>query len=144
MLALGPILEVVKSATSFLKYDQAPPTASVVEKTALEDTNHFSSKKFFIIFSAMIMLAVLYFSSVGILVLLPRTPELIVAFTTIFSKVIEIFSIIIATYLGTQAVVDLRYNSNSNASIEGRIDVIEEKLTNNAKEEDYILEEERK
>jgi len=144
MLPLGPILEVVKSATSFLKYDQAPPNASIVEKTALEDTNHFASKKFFIIFTAMIMLAVLYFSSIGILVLLPRTPELIVAFTTIFSKVIEIFSIIIATYLGTQAVVDLRYNSNSNASIEGRVDVIEEKLTNNAKEEDYILEEERK
>ena len=144
MLPLGPILEVVKSATSFLKYDQAPPTASAVEKVALEDTNHFASKKFFIIFTAIIMLAVLYFSSVGILVLLPRSPELIAAFTTIFSKVIEIFSIIIATYLGTQAVVDLRYNSNSNASIEGRIDVIEEKLTNNAKEEDYILEEERR
>ena len=143
MLPLGPILEVVKSATSFLKYDQAPPNASVVEKAALEDTNHFSSKKFFIIFTAMIMLAVLYFSSVGILVLLPRTPELIVAFTTIFSKVIEIFSIIIATYLGTQAVVDLRYNSSSSASIEGRVENIEEQLTNNAKEDDYIINEER-
>lgn len=143
MLPLGPILEVVKSATSFLKYDHAPSNASPVEKAALEDTNHFSSKKFFIIFTAMIMLAVLYFSSVGILVLLPRTPELIVAFTTIFSKVIEIFSIIIATYLGTQAVVDLRYNSSSSASIEGRVENIEEQLTNNAKEDDYIINEER-
>ena len=143
MLPLGPILEVVKSATSFLKYDQAPPTASAVEKVALEDTNHFASKKFFIIFTAMLMLGFLYFSSVGILVLLPRTPELISAYTTIFSKVIEIFSIIIATYLGTQAVVDLRYNSSSNASIEGRLENISEQLTSNAKEEDYILEGER-
>jgi hypothetical protein len=144
MIALAPILEVVKSATSFLKYEQAPPSASTVEKIATEDVNHFASKKFFIIFTAMLMLGFLYLSSVGILVLLPRTPELIVAYTTIFSKVIEIFSIIIATYLGTQAVVDLRYNSSSNASIEGRIENISEQLTNNAKEEGYILEEERR
>ena len=64
-------------------------------------------------------------------------------FVTIFSKSIEILSIIIATYVGAQAVVDLKYGSLSNASIEGSTHV--EKVENitvintNIKEDDYEL-----
>ena len=108
----------------------------------MEETNHLSSKKFFIIFTSVLMLAVLYYSSVVILLSI-KMPEHVAAFVTIFSKTIEIFAIIIASYLGVQAAVDLKYNSSSDATIEGNIEVIKEEivenLTQNVKEDDYKI-----
>jgi uncharacterized membrane protein SpoIIM required for sporulation len=108
----------------------------------MEDTNHLSSKKFFIIFTSVLMLGVLYYSSVAILLAI-KMPEHIAAFVTLFTKSIEIFAIIIASYLGVEAVVDLKYNSNSNAEVLGEIIVEkrEEILTHNTKEEDYDISE---
>jgi hypothetical protein len=106
----------------------------------MEDTNHLSSKKFFIIFTSVLMLAALYYSSVAILLAI-KMPEHVSAFVTLFTKTIEIFAIIIASYLGVQAVVDLKYNSSSNASIQGEV-IVEKKeviLTHNTKEEDYDI-----
>jgi len=141
---LQGIVNIAKSATAFLQNGVAPPNAAPAYKEALEDENHFASKKFFIIFTATLILAIMYFSSVAILFFIPEMPEKIVAYTTMFTKSIEILSIIIATYLGTQAAVDLRYNSSSNAGIQGEIkevDINEKILTNNAKEEDYNISE---
>ena len=135
---ITPVLEIIKSATSFLRDG---PNASPVAKQLTEDENHFSSKKFFIIFSAIIMLAFVFYTSVGILWILPRTPEIVAAFVTIFAKVMEIFGLIISVYIGAQGLVDLRYNSSSNAGIQGEVDIREENLTNNAKEEDYNISE---
>ena len=135
---ITPVLEIIKSAASFLRDG---PNASNAAKQLAEDENHFASKKFFIIFSAIIMLAFVFYTSVGLLWILPRTPEIVTAFVTIFAKVMEIFGLIISVYVGAQGLVDLRYNSSSNAGIQGEVDIREENLTNNAKEEDYNISE---
>jgi hypothetical protein len=135
---IAPVLEIIKSAASFLRDG---PNASNAAKQLAEDENHFASKKFFVIFSAIFMLAFVFYTSVGILWVLPRTPEIVTAFVTIFAKVMEIFGLIISVYIGAQGLVDLRYNSSSNAGIEGDIEVREEILTNNTKEDDYNISE---
>ena len=135
------LLDIARSAAAFLQNGAAPPNTPERLEQKLEDTNHLSSKKFFIIFTSALMLGTLYYSSVAILLMISM-PEHIAAFVTLFSKTIEIFAIIIASYLGVQAVVDLKYNSSSNADVIGEIIVEkrEEILTHNTKEEDYIIE----
>ena len=73
---------------------------------------------------------------------MPDKAEYITGYVTMFSKCMEIFAVIIASYIGIQGFVDLKYNSNSNTSLESKT-VTENKfenLTTNAKEEDYTLE----
>jgi len=140
------ILEVVQSASAFLSNDKAPPNTPPRLSQQLEDTNHLASKKFFIIFSSLFMLAFVFYTSVGFLWIIPKTPEIVTAFVTIFTKMIEIFGVIISVYLGAQGLVDLRYNSSSNASTEGileqkEVNINESILTNNAKENDYTISE---
>lgn len=136
------LVNVVQSASAFLQNGKAPPNTPEYLKKKMEDTNHLSSKKFFIIFTAVLMLAALYYSSVAILLAI-EMPEHIPAFVTLFTKTAEIFAVIIASYLGVQAAVDLKYNSSSNAGIQGSVEVIKEEitenLTHNAKEEDYRI-----
>jgi hypothetical protein len=140
------IINIIKSATAFLQNGVAPPNVSSEYKKALEDENHFASKKFFIVFTAAILLAFFYFSSIIILFFIPHLPEIVTGFVTMFTKTIEILAVIIAFYTTGQAAVDLRYNSQSNASTEGvieqkEVDINETILTNNAKENDYHISE---
>ena len=140
------VINIVKSGAAFLQNGVAPPNSSPQQKRALEDENHLASKKFFIIFSALIMLAFVYFSSVALLCfIVPRLPEIVAAYVTIFTKSIEIFGLIISVYIGAQGLVDLKYNSNSNAGLQDVIEVdsenITENLTHNTKEQDYTLDE---
>jgi len=133
---------IIQSATAFLQNGKAPPNTPARLEKQLEDTNHLSSKKFFIIFTSVLMLAALYYSSVAILLAI-KMPEHVAAFVTIFTKTLEIFAVIIASYLGVQAAVDLRYNSSSNAGIQGEV-VVEKRevvLTHNTKEDDYDISE---
>lgn len=136
------VVNVVQSAGAFLQNGKAPPNTPARLEKQMEDTNHLSSKKFFIIFTSVLMLAALYYSSVAILLAI-HMPEHIAAFVTLFTKTIEIFAIIIASYLGVEAVVDLRYNSSSNAEVVGEVIVEkrEEILTHNTKEDDYDISE---
>jgi hypothetical protein len=136
------IINVVQSAGAFLQNGKAPPNTPARLEKQMEDTNHLASKKFYIIFTSVLMLGVLYYSSVAILLAI-KMPEHVTAFVTIFSKSIEIFAIIIASYLGVQAAVDLKYNSSSNAGIQGEV-VVEKRevvLTHNTKEDDYDISE---
>ena len=137
------ISNILKTATAFLQYGKAPPGTPEELRRAVEKENHLASKKFYIIFTAVLMLAVLYYSTVALLYTF-KAPEHITAFVTIFSKTVEVFTIIISAYLGVQAVVDLKYNSDSSATTEGNIEVIKEEvhqiLTHNTKEEDYTIE----
>jgi hypothetical protein len=138
---ISKILAISKGAASFLQHGVAPQEAPDRIKQQLEDTNHLSSKKFFIIFSSLLMLAFLFYTSVGILWIIPTSPEYVTAFVTIFSKVTEIFAVIISVYLGAQGIVDLKYNSSSSASIHGEV-IVEKKeeiLTHNTKEDDYDI-----
>ncbi len=136
------ITNVAKTAAAFLQNGKAPPNTPARLEKKMEDTNHLSSKKFFIIFTSVLMLGVLYYSSVAILLAI-EMPEHVTAFVTLFSKTIEIFAIIIASYLGVQAAVDLKYNSSSNAEVLGEV-IVEKKeviLTHNTKEDDYDISE---
>jgi hypothetical protein len=136
------LIDVAKTAAAFLQNGKAPPNTPARLEKKMEDTNHLSSKKFFIIFTSILMLGVLYYSSVAILLTI-KMPEHVAAFVTLFTKTIEIFAIIIASYLGVQAAVDLRYNSSSNAGVLGEviIEKREEILTRNTKEDDYDISE---
>jgi len=140
---LQNLTNIAKTAAAFLQTGKAPPNTPENLRQILENENHLASKKFFIIFTSILMLAVFYYSTVFLLSLF-KMPEHITAFVTIFSKTIEVFAIIIASYLGVQAVVDLKYNSDSRAEIKGDVQVIKEEvhqiLTQNTKEEDYIIE----
>ena len=137
------ILQLAQGASAFLKNGIAPPNTKEKDLKKMEDTNHLSSKKFFIIFSSLIMLGFLFYSSVCLLWVIPSSPEYVTAFVTIFSKITEIFAIIISVYLGAQGLVDLKYNSSSNASFQGEILVEkrEEILTRNTKDDDYDISE---
>jgi hypothetical protein len=72
-----------------------------------------------------------------------NAPEFVSGFVTLFSKTIEILAVVIASYVGAQAVVDLKYASNSSASLAG--DTHTENTQNvtviqtNMKEDDYEL-----
>lgn len=135
------LVNITKTATAFLQNGKAPPGTPPEFRRAMEEQNHLSSKKFFIIFTSVLMLAFFYYTSVAILLAI-EMPEHVAAYVTLFTKTIEIFAIIIASYLGVQAAVDLRYNSSSNAGIQGEVikEEITENLTHNAKEDDYRLE----
>ena len=140
-----PLLKnAVMSGISYLSSDRVPPNTSPENHERLKSTNHMESKKFYIVLTAVVILAFFYFSSIGIMFLLPHNaPELVSGFVTIFSKTIEILSIIIATYVGAQAVVDLKYGSSSTASLAGTTYTEKKEsitvIHTNAKEEDYEL-----
>jgi len=143
----GALDTILRSTVAFLEYGKAPPGTSDKMKESLENENHLSSKKFFVIFTSFITLIAFFFICVGILFLMPRDSIFIGGYVTIFTKTMEIFAVIIATYLGVQAAVDLRYNSSSNVSMNTEVsdrtstinENIVENLTKNAKEPDYII-----
>lgn len=108
-----------KSALAFLSSKKAPPNSSIELREAMKKENHFASKKFFIAVTAFLGLLFFYFTSVGVLfVLPPDNRDIVEGYVTIFTKTIEVLAIIIAAYLGVQAAVDLKYNSSSNVSSE--------------------------
>ena len=145
------IVNIGQTVSAFLTNGKAPPNTPPELEKKMEDTNHLASKKFFVIFSAIVMIVVMFLMAVGFLFLIPADHDFVVtAYSTIFTKIIEIFGLVISVYIGAQGLVDLRYNSSSSASVSGEAESetsIEEKdvnetiLTNNAKEDDYIISE---
>jgi len=145
------IANIVQSGLAFLQNGKAPPNTSSALKQLMEDENHLASKKFFIILSALLVLAFMYYTSVAILCwVVPHSPEVVTAYVTIFSKIMEVLGLIISVYIGAQGLVDLNYNSASSAAIQGtaeimeenkRIDIAQQILTNNTKEDDYNISE---
>lgn len=120
-----------KSALAFLSSNRVPPNTPVSLREAMRKQNHLASKKFFISVTAFLGLLFFYFSSVGVLFLLPPdNRDMVDGYVTIFTKTIEVLAIIIAAYLGVQAAVDMRYSSNSNQSVETikSIEQIDEKI----------------
>ena len=129
------------SVVSYLSGNMAPPNTALNDIERMKAINHMASSKFYIVFTSVVILAFFYFASLGIMFFIPNNPEFIAGFVTIFSKTIEILAIIIGSYVGAQAVVDLKYGSSSIASIES----VNESINNvtviqtNLKEEDYEL-----
>jgi hypothetical protein len=58
-----------------------------------------------------------------------------------FTKTMEVFAAIMAVYIGGQAVVDLKYNSSSNTTLESKHQKIDitTRVIANEKEDDYEL-----
>ena len=137
------IKNAILTGVSYLSNNKVPPNTPPENQKRLRSTNHMESKKFYIVLTSVIILAFFYFASVGMIFLIPSGPEFIGGFVTMFSKTIEILSIIIASYVGAQTVVDLKYGSSSRAALEGT--TYTEKTENitvihtNAKEYDYEL-----
>lgn len=131
------------TGVSYLSSNRVPPNTAIERHKELRSTNHMESKKFYIVLTSVFILAFFYFGSVGLIFLIPAGPEIISGFVTMFSKTIEILSIIIASYVGAQAVVDLKYGSSSSATLEGTTRTEKtESITvihTNAKENDYEL-----
>lgn len=124
----------------------APPNTAEKDIERLQSINHMESKKFFACFVSVAILTCFYLASVGIMFILPATPEVVTGFVTVFTKTTEILAIIIGSYVGAQAVVDLKYNSSSNTSLQNSTQkieqIIKEEITviqTNQKEEDYEL-----
>lgn len=137
------LTNIAKTATSFLQTGIAPPNTPEILKPSLEQANHLQSKKFFIVFSCFLILGFFYFSSVAILFMLPNVPEIISGYVTIFSKTIEVVSIVVAAYLGVQGIVDLKYSSSSSVINESiskteRVTITQEYLSG-PKEDDYKI-----
>lgn len=150
---LDNIKNSIQTALSFLQLGKSPINCPSDIKKRIEDTSHFSSKKFFIIFTSLLILAFVFYSSVFILFLFPKDfqPH-ITAYVTIFSETMKVFGLIIATYLGVQSVADFAFNSSSNVSNNSETinqstqetkneNVQEQILSNNAKEDDYNISE---
>lgn len=129
------------TVASFLSSNKIPPGVPIEEMQRLKSMNHLESKKFYIVITSVLILSFFYFGSVGIMFVLPPAPEIVSGFVTLFSKTIEILAVIIASYVGAQAVVDLKYNSASTASLEGKTQTTEELtvIHTNAKEDDYEI-----
>lgn len=123
---ISAIKNVFTNASKFLK--SGPGTAPINTPAEyiyeMEYKNHFRSRKFFITMSAILIIALFYAFSVLILFFLPENAEITTGYVTIFSKTIEVLAVVIAAYVGFQAVVDLKYGSSSNSSLSSHTEKI--------------------
>jgi len=115
------IVNIAQNLGAFLSSNKVPPGTPIELQDAMRKENHLASKKFFMAFSAFIGLLFFYFASVAVLFALPKGNEFITGYVTIFSKTIEVVAIIVASYLGVQAAVDLKYGSTSSVGLDGVI-----------------------
>ena len=124
------VIDIAKNATAFLQAGKVPPNTPIQYREDFSKINFFSSKKFFIVFSSVILLMVFYLVSVGILFLTSFFPEITQSYVTIFVESVKIFAIIISVYLGLQATIDFKYNSSSKNINEthNSIDQIDKKI----------------
>ena len=134
------LINIAKTATAFLQNGAVPPNTPPELEKKMANTNHLSSKKFFIAFSGFVILSVFYVFNIIILFNMSGKADLLTVYPILFTKTIEVFAAIMAVYLGGQAIVDLKYNSNSNTSLETSVNYTEV-IVANEKEEDYTLEE---
>lgn len=135
-----------QSLAAMVSHDKVPPNTPPEYIDEMKSINFLRSKKFFVVFSSILMLILFYGISVFILFLTAPLPSITSSFVTIFVETIKIFAIIISAYLGLQAAIDFKYNSESNVihqteNLNSRIEefIVEEYLSG-PKEEDYILE----
>jgi len=133
------LTNVLKTAASFLQQGVAPPNTPPEQIEQLSNTNHLASKKFFLAISGFVILAIFYVGSVAALFLMVESPTAISSYTTMFTKTMEVFATIMACYLGGQALVDLKYNSSSSASLQGT--TAESTVNNNTNYTAHITEE---
>jgi len=113
------ITEIAKTAAAMLQSGTAPPNTPAQYKEELGEINFFRSKKFFMVFFAVILLV--GFGSLGIfgLFLTAAVPVITVPYVTLVSKILDMLAIIIGIWLGAQTTLDFKYNSNSSVDLKG-------------------------
>ena len=126
-----------------LQSGKVPPNTPLSQRNDLSKVNFLASKKFYVVFCSVIILAIFYAASIIILFLTATCPTLTVPFVSIFTETIKILAIIIASYLGVQTILDYKMQSNSDVRLSGdQTFITEEEITyiiSNSKEDDYEL-----
>jgi len=117
-----------QSLAAMISHDKAPPNTPPEYVEEMKSINFLRSKKFFVVFSAILMLLGFYAVSVFILFLTAPVPTITSPFVTIFVETIKIFAIIISAYLGLQAAIDFKYNTDSSVSLKGEIQYAREEV----------------
>lgn len=137
------IIQIVQTASSMLQSGKVPPNTPLSQRNDLSKVNFLASKKFYVVFCSVIILAIFYAASIIILFLTATCPTLTVPFVSIFTETIKILAIIIASYLGVQTILDYKMQSNSDVRLSGdQTFITEEEITyiiSNSKEDDYEL-----
>jgi len=117
-----------QSLAAMLSHDKAPPNTPPEYVEEMKSINFLRSKKFFVVFSSILMLLGFYSVSVFILFLTAPVPTITTPFVTIFVETIKIFAIIISAYLGLQAAIDFKYNTDSSIVSKGEIQYAKEEV----------------
>jgi hypothetical protein len=117
-----------RSLAAMLSHDKIPPNTPPEYIQEMKSINFLRSKKFFVVFTSVLMLIVFYGISVFILFLTAPVPTITTPFVTIFVETIKIFAIIISAYLGLQAAIDFKYNTDSNVLTKGEIQYAKEEV----------------
>jgi succinate dehydrogenase hydrophobic anchor subunit len=145
------IVLIAQTASAFLTNGKAPPNTPPEMEKKMEETNHMASKKFYVIMTSLLIIVTMFFIAVTILFLIPKDHDIVITtYATIFTKIMEQVALVISVYLGAQGLVDLRYNSSSSVGVQGiaqssninenkNVNLNEQILTNNAKENDYNI-----
>lgn len=113
------IVAIAKTASAMLHSGQVPPNTPPAFRKDLSKVNFLASKKFYVVFCSVIILAIFYAASIVVLFLTAASPSLTVPFVSIFTETIKILAIIIASYLGVQTVLDYKMQSSNNVNLEG-------------------------
>lgn len=135
------ITDLFLSANAMLRSGKVPPNTPPQYQEDLSKINFLTSKKFFVVFCSIVVLAVFYAGSIFVLFLTAPVPSLTVPFVNIFTETIKILAIIISSYLGVQTILDFKYGSNTiTESRYSREDINEVTfIQTNTKEDDYEL-----
>jgi len=115
------IVEIAKTASAMLHSGQVPPNTPSRFHNDLSKVNFLASKKFYVVFCSVVILAIFYAASIVVLFLTAAAPHLTVPFVSIFTETIKILAIIIGSYLGVQTVLDYKMQSNTNVNLESSV-----------------------
>ena len=113
------VTDIAKTAAAMLQSGKVPPNTPSQYREDLGKVNFLASRKFFVVFTSVLMLMAFYAASIFVLFLTAPLPTITAAFVTIFVETIKIFAIIISAYLGLQTAIDFKYNSSSDTSFRG-------------------------
>jgi len=122
------IIEIAKTAAAMLHSGQVPPNTPAQYKEELGAINFLRSKKFFMVFFAVILL--ISFGVLGVfgLFLTAALPTITIPYVTLVCKVFDMLAIIIGIWLGAQTSLDFVYGSSSNIDLQGSNQNITETL----------------
>jgi hypothetical protein len=122
------IVDIARTASAMLHSGKVPPNTPQEHVKDLSKVNFLASKKFYVVFCSVIILALFYAASIVVLFLTAASPGLTVPFVSIFTETIKILAIIIASYLGVQTVLDYKMQSNASVNLEGSVSYSKEEI----------------